>query len=179
MRVNEGRWTSHVDGGFVVLLLGVHPANPLAGLRAAPVLGRMVRVLEDLERDPHLGLLGHQRHGGRRGVIVQYWRSAEALERVALDATSVSADVWRAWFGSGDGTGGRAGFWHETFRVGAGEYDAAYRDVPAIGLLRAGVPAPVSDRPSVPRHRLPADEGLPRSPGPDAASPDGDPSPPA
>jgi hypothetical protein len=146
VRVIEGRWTAHVDGDFVVLLLGAHAPNPLAGLRIAPVLGRMVRVLEQLERDPHLGLLGHQRHGGRRGVIVQYWRSAEALERVALDATSRSAAVWRAWFGTGDGTGGRPGFWHETFRVRAGGYTAVYRDVPAIGLLRAGVPAPVADR---------------------------------
>jgi hypothetical protein len=145
VRVNEGRWTSHVDGDFVVLLLGARATSPLASMRIAPVLGRMVRVLEQLERDPHLGLLGHQRHGGRRGVIVQYWRSDEALERVALDPTGRSADVWQAWFGTGDGTGGRAGFWHETFRVRAGDYAAAYRDVPAIGLLRAGVPAPVAD----------------------------------
>jgi hypothetical protein len=147
-----------------VLLLGVHAANPVVGLRVTPVLGRMVRVLEELERDPHLGLLGHQRHGGRRGVIVQYWRSADAMERVALDASSPSAEVWRAWFGTGDGSGGRAGFWHETFRVRAGDYDAAYRDVPAIGLLRAGVPAPVSDRPPTARHRLPA-EDLPSEDG--------------
>jgi hypothetical protein len=146
VRVNEGRWTSHVDGDFVVLLLGAHATSPLAGLRIAPVVARMVRVLEELERDPHLGLLGHTRHGGRRGVIVQYWRSAEALDRVARDGTRRADDAWRAWFGSGDGTGGRAGFWHETFQVRAGDYTAAYRDVPAIGLLRAGVPAPVTDR---------------------------------
>jgi hypothetical protein len=146
VRVNEGRWTSHVDGDFLVLLLGAHATNALAGLRIAPVVSRMVRTLEELERDPHQGLLGHQQHGGRRGVIVQYWRSTDALERVALDAASRSADVWRAWFGTGDGTGGQAGFWHETFQVRAGGYTAAYRDVPAIGLLRAGVPAPVADR---------------------------------
>jgi Monooxygenase af470-like len=146
VRVNEGRWTSHVDGDFLVLLLGAHATNPLSGLRIAPVMNRMVGALEELERDPHRGLLGHQRHGGRRGVIVQYWRSADALERVAFDATSRAVDVWRAWFGTGDGTGGRAGFWHETFQVRAGDYTASYRDVPAIGLLRAGVPAPVADR---------------------------------
>jgi hypothetical protein len=147
VRVNEGRWTSHVDGDFVVLLLGAHATSPLAGLRISPLLGQMVRILEELERDPHLGLLGHQRHGGRHGVIVQYWRSAEALERVARDPGGrVTADIWRAWFGTGDGTGGRPGFWHEIFRVRAGDYVAAYRDVPPIGLLRAGVPAPVADR---------------------------------
>ena len=148
MRVNEGRWTSHVDGDFVVLLLGVHAGTPLARLQVAPVVARMVRLLERLERDPQQGLLGHQRHGGRRGMVVQYWRSVEALERQALDPAGPQSDVWRAWFGAGDGTGGRPGFWHETFRVRAGDYDASYRDVPAIGLLRAGVPAPVTDRPA-------------------------------
>jgi hypothetical protein len=147
VRVNEGRWTSHVDGDFVVLLLGAHVTNPVTGLRVASLLSRMARILDDLERDPHQGLLGHQRHGGgRRGVIVAYWRSAEALERRVLDPAGAHADVWRAWFGSGDGTGGQPGFWHERFRVRAGDYTAAYRDVPAIGLLRAGVPAPVTDR---------------------------------
>jgi hypothetical protein len=165
VRVNEGRWTSHVDGDFVVLLLGAHAANPLGGLRIAPVLGRMARTLEELERDPHLGLLGHQRHGGRRGVIVQYWRSLEALERVALDPAGRSADVWRAWFGTGDGDGGQAGYWHEAFRVRAGDYTAAYRDVPAIGLLRAGVPAPVGDPRAGAKQRARAADGLPPDSG--------------
>jgi hypothetical protein len=170
VRVNEGRWTSYVDGDFVVLLLGAHAANPFTGLRIAPVFARMIRVLEELERHPNQGLLGHQRHGGRRGVIVQYWRSAEALERLALDPASRYAGVWRAWFGTRDGTGGatggRAGFWYETFRVRAGDYEAAYRDVPAIGLLRAGVPAPVSERPPVAEQRLRAADGLPPDPEP-------------
>lgn len=166
MRAHEGRWTSHVDGDFVVLLLGARPTNPLAGLRITPVFGRMIRVLEQLERDPHRGLLGHQQHGGRHGVIVQYWRSAEALERLAFDKAGPDADLWRAWFGTGDGRGGQAGFWHETFRVRAGDYDAAYRDVPAIGLLRAGVPAPVSDSPPVAPHRLRAADGLAPEPEP-------------
>ncbi len=70
--------------------------------------------------------------------LVQYWRSADALERVAFDATSRTVDVWRAWFGTGDGTGGRAGFWHETFQVRAGEYECIYGNMPRSGLANAG-----------------------------------------
>lgn len=144
MRVNAGRWTSHVDGDFVVLLLGVR-GGLVASRRAASDLRRMRRALAELARDPHQGLLGFQRHGGTRGVLVQYWRSVESLQRLT-GPDGAYTGVWSPWFGAADGTGGSSGYWYETFRVRAGDYDAAYHDVPAIGLLRAGVPAPVRSR---------------------------------
>ncbi len=140
MGVHEGRWTSHVDGDFVVLLLGASASNPVDAGRKAAMMRRLVRVCADLERDPHRGLLGHQRHGGRRGVLVLYWRSARDMERLTRDTDGPDGDVWRPWFGAG--AGGAPGFWNETFHVRAGEYEAAYHDAPAVGLLRAGVPAP-------------------------------------
>ncbi len=136
----DGPWTAHVDGAFVVLLLGASPTDPIAARRVRRRLARLARVLEELEKDARTGLLGHHRHGGRRGVTVQYWRSAEHLDRAARTRGERHAEAWRPWFG----TEPMPGFWHERFQVRAGDYAASYCDVPPIGLLKAGVPAPVS-----------------------------------
>ncbi len=147
MRENVGRWTSHVDGDFVVLLVGARVDRGLRSRRARTALRQLQRVLAEIEKDPGNGLLGYQHHGGRHGLVVQYWRSQQALERFTRDPANRHAQVWRAWFDAVDGDHPGAGFWRESFQVRAGEYAAAYSDMPELGLLRAGVPAPLPDRP--------------------------------
>jgi hypothetical protein len=69
------------------------------------------------------------------GLIVQYWRSFEHLERFA-GADNPHGAAWRAyWKRVGKDT--RTGIWHETYLVRAGEYEAIYGNMPPHGLGKA------------------------------------------
>ncbi len=100
----------------------------------------MVNMLAELEQDWAKGLLGYQTFGGIGGVIVQYWRSFEALEAYAKNPDGKHAPVWRAWNLLAEGERAPAGIWHETFQVSAGRYEAVYQNMPITGLQNAGTP---------------------------------------
>jgi hypothetical protein len=82
---------------------------------------------------------------------VQYWRSFEHLEAFARDPGDLHRPTWLEYFRRD--TRGRTGFWHETFLVRAGEYEAIYDHVPVAGLAAAGRPVAI-DRSSGARTRL-------------------------
>ena len=95
----------------------------------------MIDMLGELEQDPSKGLLGYQGFGAIGGVIVQYWRSFEALESYAKNPDAKHAPVWRAWNRLAE---------DETARGG----DLA-RDVPGEGRqLRGGLPEHAGHRPA-------------------------------
>jgi hypothetical protein len=137
MNVLDGRWTVDVsDDDFVVFLIGAKVRNPIRALRALPMLGEMNKMLADLSKNPDKGLLAYQRHGGPFGVIVQYWRSFDALEKFARDTDDRHAQVWRQWFRKAQHQNSAVGIWHETYAVKS--YEAIYQNMPAIGLGKAG-----------------------------------------
>ena len=170
MDIHEGRWTARIDGDFVVLIIGARVGNPIRAMRALPLLASMPKMLADLTKDPTKGLLGFQQHGRPFGVIVQYWRSFEALEAFARDPGDRHAQVWREWYRRAQHKNSAVSIWHETYRVRAGEYEAIYQNVPAIGLMKAGVPTRIGERTASARARLgievpaqtpaPTDEGV-------------------
>ena len=79
MGINMGRWTADIDGDFVVFLIGVEVRDPEQAGPAVGLLMAMAEMLGELMQDPAKGLLGFQQFGAVGGVIVQYWRSFEAL----------------------------------------------------------------------------------------------------
>jgi len=83
MEINAGRWTADIDGDFVVFLIGARVQDPEQAGPAVGLLMAMVDMLGELVQDPAKGLLGFQQFGDVDGVIVQYWRSFEALEAYA------------------------------------------------------------------------------------------------
>jgi hypothetical protein len=152
MDVLDGRWTVDVDDDeFVVFLIGAKVRNPIRAWRALPMLGQMNKMLADLSKDPDKGLLAYQRHGGPFGVIVQYWRSFDALEAFARDTDDRHAQVWRQWFRKAQHQNAAVGIWHETYAVKS--YEAIYQNMPAIGLGKAGRPRPVNKRSDSARER--------------------------
>ena len=158
----EGRWTAKVEGDFVVFLIGAKVRNPLRGLKALPLLGSMNAMLKDLARSGGAeGFLGYQRHGGPFGVIVQYWRSMDDLERFARKPDGRHAEVWREWFRAAQHKNPSVSIWHESFFVPAGRYEAVYQNVSPIGLLRAGRPEKVGARSDSARRRLGAEDRAP------------------
>lgn len=154
MSINAGRWTAQIDGDFVVFLIGAEVRDPVHGPEAIELLLAMTDMLGEVEQDPAHGLLGFQRFGELGGVIVQYWRSFEALEAYARNPSARHAPVWRAWNRLAEDERSGAGIWHETFQVSAGRYEAVYQNMPLTGLQRAGRPITVGE--ATARQRLEA-----------------------
>ena len=136
-KINEGRWTAHIEGDFVVFLIGARFNSKLHLARSLKDLGGrrrgMQAMLDYLVAHPEKGLLGYEM--GLK-TIVQYWRSFEQLEAFAKDADDPHLEAWRD-FWRRVGKSGRTGIWHETFLVRAGEYEAIYGNMPDYGLGKA------------------------------------------
>lgn len=154
MEINRGRWTAQIDGDFVVFLIGADVRDPEQAGPAGELLMAMVDMLGELEQDPSKGLLGYQRFGAIGGVIVQYWRSFEALESYARNPDAKHAPVWRAWNRLGEDETASAGIWHETYQVRAGSYEAIYQNMPATGLQNAGTAVTVDEARASARQRI-------------------------
>ena len=155
MQVQPGRWTAELEGDFVVFLIGAMVHDPVAAPEAARLLAAMAEMLDELEADPSHGLLGYTRHGEPgHGVLVQYWRSFDDLERYARNPGAAHAPVWRAWNRLASDERSGAGIWHETFKVAAGGYEAVYQNMPVIGLQKAGRSLTVTEARDSARARL-------------------------
>ena len=155
MDVQPGRWTAELDGDFVVFLIGAMVHDPAVATEASGLLMAMADMLDDLGGDPSQGLLGYTRHGeAGSGVLVQYWRSFEALEAYSRNPGARHAPVWRAWNRLAADDRSAAGIWHETFQVNAGSYEAIYQNTPVVGLQKAGRPITVSEAKDTARARL-------------------------
>lgn len=136
-----------------MFLIGAEVWDPETGGAASELLMAMIDMLAELETDPTKGLLGYQVFGALGGVIVQYWRSFEALEAYAKNPDAKHAPVWRAWnrLAEGENTGG---IWHETFQVPAGKFEAIYQNMPVMGLQKAGRSLTVTEARTTARQRL-------------------------
>jgi len=143
-QINQGRWTADIDGDFVVFIIGARANKWWQIPRVVRDLGGrrgMNHMLKYLTEHPEKGLLGYEAMGFAN---VQYWRSFDHLEAFAKDQDDPHLDVWRAyWKRVGKDT--RAGIWHETFLVRAGEYEAVYGNMPTRGLAKASRAVPVAE----------------------------------
>jgi hypothetical protein len=143
--VKQGRWMAEIDGDFVVFIIGARPTKGRLRHAFADLGGRrgMLHMLKVLTEHPEKGLLGYQM-STFGGLIVQYWRSFEDLERFANDDQDPHLAAWRNyWRRVGRGTG--TGIWHETFLVRAGEYEAIYANMPPQGLGKAARLVPAAE----------------------------------
>ena len=143
--VKAGRWMADIEGDFVVFLIGQRPSRGRLVKWFRELGGRhgMLHMLKRLTEQPEKGLLGYQM-STFGGIIVQYWRSFEHLERFANDADDPHLAAWRNYWklvGTGVGTG----IWHETYLVRAGEYEAVYAHMPPVGLGKASSLVPMSE----------------------------------
>jgi hypothetical protein len=140
--IRAERLTAEVDSEFVVFLIGMRVNRPWKIHRWGPVALAMARMIRELEADPGAGFLGVEPWFGRTTIMLQYWRSFEALERYATDAARAHRPAWSA-FNRAIGSNGDVGIWHETYRVRPGDYECVYNNMPVFGLAKAmrAVPA--------------------------------------
>jgi hypothetical protein len=143
--IRAERLTAEVDEPFVVFLIGMRVNRPWKPWRWAPVSLAMARMLRELEADPGAGLLGVEAWFGRTTIMVQYWRSFEALERYATDAAREHRPAWAA-FNRAIGSNGDVGIWHETYQVRPGDYECVYNNMPLFGLAKATRAVPATGR---------------------------------
>lgn len=133
----HGRHGVNIEGDFVVFLIGMRINKPWKIHRWWPVFKAMPPMIRELSRDPDSGLLGVTKGMlGGGPALVQYWRSFDDLERFARNPDAHHLAAWRA-FNQRVRASGDVGFWHETYRVRAGEYEAIYGNMPRIGLASA------------------------------------------
>ncbi|KAI9345870.1 hypothetical protein DFJ73DRAFT_796941 [Zopfochytrium polystomum] len=127
--IRRGRLTAQIDGDFVVFLIGLRPNAALPFNKNLLEAGKAFEaILLELDANPELGCLGSESYvaespEGSRIFCVQYWRSAEHLAKYAASSSSEHRGPWM-WLMKLGRESPELGFWHETFKVRAGEYEA-------------------------------------------------------
>jgi hypothetical protein len=141
----QQRMTGRLSGDFAVLLIGMRVNRWWKVHQWARVAAAMPRMIRELQQRPELGLLGAEAWFGRTTLMVQYWRSMDALLDYAKNRDSAHLPAWRA-FNKRVGANGDVGIWHETYRVRAGDYETVYVNMKRFGLGKAGELVPAQAR---------------------------------
>ena len=132
------RVCAEIEGEFVVFLIGMRVNRPWKIWKWLPVAIAMPRMLIELGKRPELGLLHAENIFSFPVVMVmQYWRSFEALEAYAKARDLAHLPAWQA-FNKAVGSNGDVGIWHETYVVQPGRYETVYNNMPPFGLGAAG-----------------------------------------
>jgi hypothetical protein len=141
----QQRMTCRMQGDFVVFLIGMRVNRWWKVHRWLRLTLAMPRMIRELTAKPELGLLAAEAWFGRTTIMVQYWRSMDALLDYAKNRDSEHLPAWRA-FNKRVGTNGDVGIWHETYHVRAGDYENVYVNMAPFGLGRAGELVPAQGR---------------------------------
>jgi hypothetical protein len=143
--VIQKRVTGRLSGDFVVFLIGMRVNRWWKVHRWPRVAAAMPRMVRELTAKPELGFLGAQAWFGRTTIMVQYWRSMDALFAYAKSRDAEHLPAWRS-FNKLVGTNGDVGIWHETYRVRPGDYESVYVNMVPFGLGKVGELAPAHER---------------------------------
>lgn len=131
------RMTARMAGPFCVFLIGMRINRAWKLHQWLPVFLEMPRMLAELRRRPDLGFLGGHVWFGRTVVLLQYWRSFEALTAYARQPQFAHLPAWGR-FRRNVGNSGDVGIWHETYLISEGQYENIYHHMPPFGLGRVG-----------------------------------------
>lgn len=135
------RRTAAAAEPFVVFLIGMRINKPLKIHRWLPVAKAMGNMIAELQTCPNSDLLNIESWAGRTSIMVQYWRSFEALERYATNSDQLHRPAW-AEFNRKINSNGDVGIWHETYSVAPGQFEVVYNNMPLFGLAKATASIP-------------------------------------
>jgi hypothetical protein len=151
--IMDSRATAHIDGDFIVFLIGMRINKPWKAHKWLAMLQTMPRMLKELEAaPPEVGFLGH--NGLSLRHVIQYWRSFDHLEQYARNRNRLHWPAWVEFNRRMKNSRGDIGIWHETYCVRAGEFEAVYSGMPLFGLAKAGRRAIVTADEESARSRL-------------------------
>jgi hypothetical protein len=144
-KIEAGRFAGTMEGEFVVFVIGARINNLLAVNKWLPVTRAMPRMLQELFRQPELGLLHAEffvNLADRNVMTLQYWRSYEHLQSYAHAGDKEHLPAWTAFNKAARGNTA-VGVYHESYLQAAGSYETVYVNMPLFGLAKAGklVPA--------------------------------------
>jgi hypothetical protein len=147
------RMTDDAPAGTVAFLIGMRVNRPWKVRQWLPVATAMPRMLRELAERPELGLLGARTYvGGRTVLTVQYWRSAEDLDRYARSRDHAHLPAWRE-FNRRVRDNGDVGIFHETYVLD--RHETVYVNMPAgFGLAGATALVRPASRGQRAAHRL-------------------------
>ncbi len=147
------RSTAHIDGDFVVFLIGMRINKLWKLAKWWPAIMAMPKMLKELEAaPPEAGFLGYTNLG--LTSLVQYWRSFDQLESYARARDKEHWPVWIEFNRRMKDARGDVGIWHETYLVRAGEYETVYSGMPLMGLAKAAQQTVVTEGSEGARERL-------------------------
>ena len=130
----DRRVCAEMDDGFVVFMIGARINKPWKFWKWWAVATAMPRMLAELAKQPELGLLHAQSlFTFPNAVVIQYWRSFEALEAYAKARDHAHLPAWQA-FNKAVASNGDVGIWHETYVIEPGKYENIYNNMPPYGL---------------------------------------------
>jgi hypothetical protein len=96
--IHPGRFTTRIEGPFVVFLIGFRINRLLAINKWLPTAKTMGPMLQELFANPSLGLLGAHSSIYWPGIMVtQYWRSFEHLVNYAQSRDAAHLPAWKAF----------------------------------------------------------------------------------
>lgn len=152
--IHHGRMTADADGEFVVFLIGMRVNKWWKVHKWLPVFIAMPRMLRELSAHPDSGFMGSETSPVPT-IIVQYWRSYKHLEAYARNRDQRHWPAWVA-FNKRIANNGDVGIWHETYRIGPGQWETLYANMPSFGLGRATTVIPVAAHATTSRQRMEA-----------------------
>ena len=98
LRIFPGRHTANIEEPFVVFLIGMRINQLWALHRWIPVARSMGPMISELSQNPDKGFLSaHLWIGWREVMLVQYWKSFDALEAYARSASDSHLPAWKAF----------------------------------------------------------------------------------
>ena len=152
--IQNGRFTAEIDGDFAIFIIGMR-FNKLHKVRSwlQPFLA-MPKMLRELDKHPEIGLMNTRMSlSGKTITLTQYWRSFDQLEAFAKNPSQTHLAAWRE-FNKRIGASGEVGIYHETYRIGPGQHETIYGNMPIMGLAAAGRSVPIGGRNQTARKRL-------------------------
>lgn len=134
--VND-RVTAELDGGFVVMRLGMRINTLWKPHKWLPIIRANLEMLDELEENPDIGMLTYDTKLGIRNFEnVLYWNSFEDLRNWALDPNFSHAPMMKGTKDQME-TSDDVGLWHELYIVKDGSYQTVYHNTPPVGLGKA------------------------------------------
>lgn len=144
----NGRYTAHIEGDFIVFLIGARVNSLWKYFRFMWVGGAFAQMFRVLMQRPEMGCLGGRTYfdiASREVIAIMYWRTYDHLEHFARNADDPHLAAWRR-FNREIGNSGDFGVWHETYKVQAGAYEGIYVNMPRMGLAAAAEHLPITGR---------------------------------
>lgn len=139
--VKAGRYTANYPDGFVVLLIGLRINKLWRVSEWWPVMRASFAMTEEALKLPNTPLLNSNTvwsvSDKRVFFFIQHWRSFEELMVWANSPNLQHKPAQKAFF-KRTAYNGNVGVWHEAYKVGAGQFEAIYANMPSSSLAAAG-----------------------------------------